>query len=274
MPGPSSPWPIRLSIRRTTVPTRHFEIGPTGPTGRIIESRRPSESYIPVAPVRKGRTRGADQSVQESLILTHEQVVKNTLVDELRREVAVWRNRRYDGVTPTSRKLLEHWADPDRDNPVLFAQREAAETAIFLAEVSGRKTSYGVIRDWRTELDEVNDEHNAGLPRVALKMATGSGKTVVMAMLIAWQTLNKVTSPRDPRFVSRFLVVTPGITIRDRLRVLQPGDPGNYYDLRDLIPADLRGQLGKAQILITNYHAFLLKDSREIKGVPARPARS
>ena len=249
------------------LPTRHFEIGPTGPTGRIIESRRPSESYIPVAPVRKGRTRGADQSVQESLVLTDEQVVKNTLIDELRSEVAVWRNRRYDGVTPTSRKLLEHWADPDRDNPVLFAQREAAETAIFLAEVSGRKTSYGVIRDWRSELGEVNDEHNAGLPRVALKMATGSGKTVVMAMLIAWQTLNKVASPRDPRFVSRFLVVTPGITIRDRLRVLQPSDPGNYYDLRDLIPADLRGQLGRAQILITNYHAFLLKDSREIKGV-------
>ncbi|WP_248581618.1 DEAD/DEAH box helicase family protein [Nocardioides sp. InS609-2] len=248
------------------VPSRHFEIGPTGPKA-IIESRRPSESYIPVAPVRKGRTRGADRTVQETLPLTHEQVVKNTLIDELRGEVAVWRNRRYDGVTPISRKLLEHWADPDRDNRVLFAQREAAETAIFLAEVSGRKTSYGVIRDWRTELGEINDEHNAGLPRVALKMATGSGKTVVMAMLIAWHTLNKVTSPRDARFVRRFLVITPGITIRDRLRVLQPSDPGNYYDLRDLIPPDLRGQLGKAQILITNYHAFLPKDSREIKGV-------
>ncbi len=180
------------------VPTRHFEIGPTGPTGTIIESRRPSESYIPVATVRKGRAKGADQSVQEVLTLTHEQVVKNTLIDELRGEVAVWRNRRYDGVTPISRKLLEHWADPDRDNRVLFAQREAAETAIFLAEVSGRKTSYGVIRDWRTELGEVNDEHNAGLPRVALKMATGSGKTVVMAMLIAWQTLNKVSQPARP----------------------------------------------------------------------------
>jgi len=250
-----------------TVPTRHFEIGPTGPTGTIVPFRRPSESYIPVAPVRKGRKRGADQSVQEALTLTHEQVVRNTLIDELRSEMALWRNRRYDGVTPTSRKLLEHWADPARDNRVLFAQREAAETAIFLAEVSGRKTSYGVIRDWRAELGEINDEHNAGLPRVALKMATGSGKTVVMAMLVAWHTLNKVTSPRDPRFVRRFLIVTPGITIRDRLRVLQPSDPGNYYDLRYLIPPDLRGQLGKAQILITNYHAFLPKDAREIKGV-------
>ena len=71
--------------------------------------------------------------MQEVLTLTHEQVVRNTLIDELRSELALWRNRRYDGVTPTSRKLLEHWADPARDNRVLFAQREAAETAIFLA---------------------------------------------------------------------------------------------------------------------------------------------
>lgn len=249
------------------LPSRHFELSSTGPTGTIIEGRRPSESFIPVAPVRKGRSkRAGDGSVQEALTLTNEQVVRNTLIDDLRREVALWRNRRYDGVTPTTRKLLEHWADPHRDNRVLFAQREAAETAIFLAEVSGRRQGY---RDWRGLLEDHNDEYNAGLPRVALKMATGSGKTVVMAMLIAWHTLNKVTSPRDPRFVKRFLIVAPGITIRDRLRVLQPNDPGNYYDLRDLIPADLKGRLGKAQILITNYHAFLLRDAKEIKGVSA-----
>ena len=247
------------------LPTRYFELGPNGPTGRILDGRRPSESFIPVAPVRKGRAKKpGDRPVQEVLTLTHEQVVRNPLIDRLRQEVALWRNRRYDGVTPVTRKLLEHWADPARDNRVLFAQREAAETAIFLAEVSGRRQGY---HDWRTTLDEQNDEHNAGLPRIALKMATGSGKTVVMAMLIAWHTLNKVNSPRDPRFVKRFLVLTPGITIRDRLRVLQPNDPGNYYDLRDLIPADLKGQLSKAQILITNYHAFLLRDAKEIKGI-------
>lgn len=248
------------------LPSRHFQLSPTGPTG-IVEGRRPSESFIPVAPVRKGKRQSpSDGSVQEMLTITHEQVVRNTLIDDLRREVALWRNRRYDGVTPTTRKLLEHWADPERDNRVLFAQREAAETAIFLAEVSGRRQGY---HDWRIVLEEHNDEHNAGLPRVALKMATGSGKTVVMAMLIAWHTLNKVTSPRDPRFVKRFLIVAPGITIRDRLRVLQPNDPGNYYDLRDLIPPDLKGRLGQAQILITNYHAFLKRDAKEIKGVSA-----
>ncbi|WP_326842345.1 DEAD/DEAH box helicase family protein [Streptomyces sp. NBC_01558] len=249
------------------VPSRHFVLGPKGPTGAILEHRRPSESFIPVAPVRKGRKKGGENATQETLPLTHEQVVRNTLIDQLRSEVALWRARNYDGVTPTTRKLLLHWADPDRDNRVLFAQREAAETAIFLTEVSGRRTAYGVIRDWRGELADSNEEHNNGLPRVALKMATGSGKTVVMAMLIAWHTLNKIASPRDTRFVKRFLIVAPGVTIRDRLRVLQPNDPSNYYDLRDLVPSDLKGQLGKSQILIVNYHAFLLKDSREIKGV-------
>lgn len=247
------------------LPARHFELGSLGPTGAVLDGRRPSESFVPIAPTRKNK-RGADQSVQEALALTHEQVQRNSLINDLRVELEIWRGRNYDGVTPTSRKLLLHWADETRENRILFAQREAAETAVYLAEVAGRQR-YGTNRDWRTALAEINDEHNAGLPRVALKMATGSGKTVVMAMLIAWHTLNKVARPRDPRFVRRFLIVAPGITIRDRLRVLQPGDPGNYFDQRELVPADLRGQLGKAQVLVVNYHQFLLRDSLEIKGV-------
>lgn len=248
-------------------PTRHFEIGVDGPTGVVLDGRRPSESFIPIAPTRKGR-RGIDDSVQEALALTHEQVSRNDLINQLRSELAVWRARDYEGATVISRKLLRHWADPARENRVLFAQREAAETAIFLAEVAGRER-VGANRDWRKALAEVNAEHNADLPRTAFKMATGSGKTVVMAMLIAWQTLNKVSRPNDKRFVRRFLVVAPGITIRDRLQVLQPNDPGNYYDERELIPADLRAQLGKAQVLVVNYHQFLLRDSKEIKGVSA-----
>ena len=102
----------------------------------------------------------------------------------------------------------------------------------------------------------MNALHNAGLPRTALKMATGSGKTFVMAMLIAWQTLNHAHNPRDARFTDRFLVVAPGITIRDRLRVLLPSDDENYYRLRDLVPADLWSSLRTAHVVITNYHAF------------------
>jgi len=109
-------------------------------------------------------------------------------------------------------------------------------------------------------LREANDTSNPGLPRTAFKMATGSGKTVVMAMLIAWHTLNKRASPQDVRFSDTFLIVTPGITIRDRLRVLLPNDPDNYYRQRDIVPAQLQEQLGQANILITNFHAFQLRE--------------
>jgi len=247
-------------------PTRYFEMGPKGPTGKIRAGRRPSESFIPVAPVKKRGRKGnqPDANQQLALALTHETVQPNSLINDLRLELMRWRTSGYDGATATSRKLLLHWADSQRDNRILFAQREAAETAIFVAEVAGRHRGF---KEWRTRIEAHNDEHNAGLPRIALKMATGTGKTVVMAMLIAWQTLNKVTSPSDRRFVRRFLVIAPGITIRERLRVLLPNDDHNYYRERGLVPADLVGQLSKAQIIITNWHTFNLQDVKEIKGV-------
>lgn len=248
-------------------PEHYFEIGPQGPTGQIVEGRRPSESFIPIAPTRKrGRPTASESlALQDELDfeVTGERRDKNSLINELRREVELWRARGYSHVTPVTRTLLLHWADPARENRVLYCQREAVETAIYLAESAGRSGN----TDWRKRLEIANAEHNADLPRVALKMATGSGKTVVMAMLIAWQTLNKVASPNDARFAKRFLVVTPGITIRDRLRVLQPGEPGNYYDQRDLIPPQHQRALREAQIIITNYHAFLRRDAKEIQGV-------
>lgn len=100
-------------------------------------------------------------------------------------------------MTPITRDLLLHWSDPGRENRVLFCQREAAETAIYLSEVAGRNGH----TDWRRQLDRENSEHNAGLPRVALKMATGSGKTVVMAMLIAWQ------NPEQGDIAQRFTIL-------------------------------------------------------------------
>ena len=247
-------------------PDRYYEIGPQGPTGKIRDGRRPSESFIPIAMTKKGRRdKDGYEQVEIDFDVTGERRERNSLINDIRREVAKWRRGgEYAGVTPITRKLLQHWADPKRENRVLFCQREAAETAVFLTEVAGRSHGYA---DWRKRLEPENAAHNAGLPRMALKMATGSGKTVVMAMLIAWQTLNKVQSPRDSRFTNRFLVVAPGITIKDRLRVLLPEDAENYYDLRDLIPADLKGGLEHARIVITNYHGFQLKDAKEIRGV-------
>ena len=107
---------------------------------------------------------------------------------------------------------------------------------------------------------QANEDANSLLSRIAFKMATGSGKTVVMGMLIAWQALNKLANPQDGRFSDAFLIVTPGITIRDRLRVLLPNDPQNYYRERDILPSELMQELDKAKVVITNFHGFLLRE--------------
>ena len=100
--------------------------------------------------------------------------------------------------------------------------------------------------------------------RLALKLATGAGKTTVMAMIIAWQTINAVRRPGSRKFTRGFLVVSPGLTIRDRLRVLQPNDPDSYYASRELVPGDMLGDIERAKIVITNYHAFKLRERMEL----------
>ena len=167
-----------------------------------------------------------------------------------------WRKGGYSGVTRTTARLLAYWRDPERERKLFFCQIEALETAIYLTEVATRFGD-GWIADY---LRQQNEDAGSRLPRMAFKMATGSGKTVVMAMLIAWNTLNKAANPQDARFADAFLVVTPGITIRDRLRVILPNDPNNYYRERDLVPADLVATLQRAQVVITNFHSFAQKE--------------
>ncbi len=113
-------------------------------------------------------------------------------------------------------------------------------------------------------LNDANEASNPGLPRLALKLATGAGKTTVMAMLIAWQTINAARRSGSKRFSRGFLVIALGITIRDRLRVLLPNDPESYYQSRQLVPQDLIGELGKAKIVITNFHAFKRRERTEV----------
>lgn len=136
-------------------PSRYAEMGPAGPTGQILEGR-PSESFIPIAAARKGQDVD-DEQVALDFDLTGERRQRNEFVNDLRKDVDKWRHRDYEGVTPTSRKFLQHWADPTRENRVLFCQREAAETAIFLAEVAGRR-SYP---DWHRQIDARNVSRNA-----------------------------------------------------------------------------------------------------------------
>jgi type III restriction enzyme len=240
-------------------PNRHFVFDQDGITNKVAETRRHSAYFVPVPRARKHATRQLELVTEWTL----DRIRENREINEIRAKVQLWRRRGYPDVTPTTRALLDYWGDPGRDNPILFCQREAAETAIYIAEAAPKSGDVWI----RNELDTANAEHNNGLPRLAVKMATGSGKTVVMAMLIAWQTFNKVASPQDARFAKHFLVVTPGITIRDRLRVLQPDHPDNYYRLRDLVPADLYGWLGQAKIVITNFHSLQLRETREGRGL-------
>ena len=141
-----------------------------------------------------------------------------------------------------------------------FCQIEAIETLIWLTEVAHRQKRHKHL--W-THIENANEQANPELLRLALKMATGAGKTTVMAMLIAWQTVNAVRTPGSKLFTRGFLIITPGITIRDRLRVLHPNDPESYFKSRELVPADMLQEVKKAKIVITNYHAFLTREIME-----------
>jgi type III restriction enzyme len=233
-------------------PNRHFQFSDEGITNEIIDGRRTSSYFVPIA---KAKKKGSKQ-LQFETEWTQDRIEENKLVNDIRRRVALWRTGGYLGVTPTTARLIAYWIDPNREKKLFFCQNEALETAIYITEV-GKKYGDAWIEN---ALREANDTSNPGLPRTAFKMATGSGKTVVMAMLIAWHTLNKRANPQDTRFSDTFLIVTPGITIRDRLRVLWPNDPENYYRQRDIVPAQLQDQLGQAKILITNFHAFQLRE--------------
>lgn len=233
-------------------PSRHFRFSDEGITNEIVDGRRSSSYFVPIA---KARTKGSKQ-LQFDTEWTQDRIEENKVVNDIRRRVDLWRRGGYVGVTPTTARLIAYWTDPDREKKLFFCQNEALETAIYITEVAKKYGDAWIENDLRT----ANDSSNPGLPRMAFKMATGSGKTVVMAMLIAWHTLNKRANPQDARFSDTFLIVTPGITIRDRLRVLLPNDPENYYRQRDIVASHLMEQLGQAKILITNYHAFQLRE--------------
>ena len=232
-------------------PTRHFEFGDEGITNEIVEKRRTSSYFIPIAqPRKKGK------QLQFETEWTKDRLEENRVVNLVRERVGAWRRGGHVGVTPTTSRLLTYWANPEREKKLFFCQVEAVETAVYITEVARKYGDAWIEND----LKAANDTSNPGLPRVALKMATGSGKTVVMAMLIAWQALNKLEDRHDARFSDAFLLVTPGITIRDRLRVLLPTDPDNYYRQRDVLPSDLLERLAEVRILITNYHAFMPRE--------------
>lgn len=252
-------------------PSRHWELDEQGqPTQRIIERRRKAEFITPIPKPRKQRGSPTQQQLiydeGKGLSSQQQQYDPTPIINTIRYHVDQWRsipNPNDWRVTPETARLLQHWRHHNFSSfRPFFCQVEAAETVIWLTEVAPKIGKLG--RDLLEYLENANREANPELMRLALKLATGAGKTTVMAMLIAWQTINAVRRPNSKKFTRGFLVVTPGLTIKDRLRVLQPNDPDSYYQSRELVPNDMLRDLERAKIVITNYHSFKLRERLEL----------
>jgi type III restriction enzyme len=243
-------------------PTRHFPFDADNQITSVPDAgRRGSSYFLPIAAPKKKSKPGLFDEVEE-------QKADSSDINRIRQLVKLWRDQGWPDITPVTRALLDHWHAEDRFRPLFFCQLEALETLIFITEVA-KQTKYG--HDWIEKyLREKAEEAGTDLFRVACKMATGSGKTVVMSMLVAWQVLNKRRYPHDKRFTDAFLVVAPGITIRDRLRVLLPSDPNNYYKELDIVPTEYRSELGTARIVVTNFHAFKQRERGDAGGLTKR----
>jgi type III restriction enzyme len=251
-------------------PHRHWELDADGqPTQKIKKHRRESELITPIPKTKKRRQDATQKEIayDEIGISTDEQQYDPTpIINSMRIFVDAWRaipDSDKWRVTPETARLLKHWRHHKFSNlRPFFCQVEAAETLIWLTEVAPQMGNKG--KQFLEHLEGANKDANPDLMRIALKLATGAGKTTVMAMLIAWQTINAVRKPTSNRYTRGFLVVAPGITIRDRLQVLQPNDPNSYYKSRELVPVDMMPDLEKARIVITNYHAFKLRERMEL----------
>jgi type III restriction enzyme len=239
-------------------PAQHYQLDDKSvPTGIVNSGRRASAYIVPIAQPKKS---GAQPQPELDLGETEVggRTTPNALINEIRGHVSAWRALPANqwGVTHDTYRLLAHWRTAEREQPLFFCQVEAIETIIWLTEVAPRHRLHEALR-------RANEDANPELFRLAVKMATGTGKTMVMAMLIAWHAVNRARHRNSKTFSDAFLIVTPGITIRDRLRVLLPSDPENYYETRDLVPRDMLDDVRKAQVVITNYHAFKRRDTIE-----------
>jgi type III restriction enzyme len=254
-------------------PKRHWELDEDHqPTQKIIEKRRPAEFITPIPKPRKRKGEANDSQrklvfdVDKSISTPDQQYLSTSIINDLRFHVDKWRglpDPKDWQVTPETARLLLHWRHYKFNNiRPFFCQIEAVETVIWLTEVAPKMGKTG--KQFLEYLEKANYDANPDLSRLALKLATGAGKTTVMAMIIAWQTVNAFRHPGSSRFTRGFLVICPGLTIRDRLRVLQPNDPYSLYKNSELVPAEMLPLIDRAKIVITNYHALKLRERFEV----------
>jgi len=223
-------------------PKRYWRYNPETRTFSLVEGRRPA-GYV----VATESSRSFDDPGR---------FVEIPLVNRIRPRVKAWRDAGYPGITGVTRRLLEYWTDPEEYEirRFFFCQLEAIETLIWLTEAPPAE---------RVGIEIPSD---GGLfRRLCCKMATGSGKTIVMAMAIAWHILNKVTYPQDARFSKNVLVVAPGLTVKERLRVLLPSDPNNYYEAFRIVPPPLLDKLRQGKVKVINWHTLSWETEEQIK---------
>ena len=182
-------------------------------------------------------------------------MVEIPLVNAIRPRVRAWREAGYPGASTVTRRLLSHWTDPEEfdSRRFFFCQIEAVETLIWLSEAPAAD---------RVGIDVPSD--GGGFTRVCAKMATGTGKTVVMAMVIAWHVLNKVAYPQDRRFSRNVLVVAPGLTVKSRLAVLDPSHPDDYCREFHIVPDSMLDNLRLGRIVIRNWHALAYETAEQV----------
>jgi type III restriction enzyme len=223
-------------------PQRHWRYDRETRTFDLVEGRRPA-GYV----VASGESRAFDDPGI---------FVEIPLVNLIRPRVKAWREAGYPGVSGITKRLLDHWRDPEafEARRFFFCQLEAVETLIWLTEAPAAE---------RVGIEIPGD--GGAFARQCCKMATGSGKTIVMAMVIAWHILNKVANPQDARFSKNVLVVAPGLTVKSRLAVLEPAAADNYYEAFDIVPSALLDKLRQGKVLIRNWHALAWDSEEQIK---------
>jgi len=223
-------------------PQRYWRYDRETRTFDLVEGRRPA-GYVVATP--------GSKSFDDPGIF-----IEIPLVNQIRPRVKAWREAGYPGVTSITKRLLAHWRDPEEFDArrFFFCQLEAVETLIWLTEApAADRVGIEIPRD------------GGAFPRQCCKMATGTGKTVVMAMVIAWHILNKVANPQDRRFSKNVLVVAPGLTVKQRLAVLEPAAAGNYYDTFNIVPPAMLDKLRQGKVLIRNWHALAWETEEQLK---------
>ena len=223
-------------------PTRHWRYERETRLFSLMEGRRPA-GYVVASESSKAFD---DPGI----------FIEIPLVNQIRPRIKAWREAGYQGVSSITKRLLEHWQDPEEfeGRRFFFCQLEAVETLIWLIEAPAAE---------RVGIEIPGD--GGTFVRQCCKMATGSGKTIVMAMVIAWHILNKVTYPQDARFSRNVLVMAPGLTVKSRLAVLEPSAEGNYYEAFRIVPAGLLDKLRQGKVLIRNWHVLSWDSEEQIK---------